>query len=99
MTTGDKKFEEIAIEIAQTLKEKDAAYGSAFDKAAKFFELLYPNGIKPEQYGDMLCLARMFDKQMRIANKKDAFGESPYMDLIGYAILGERRERSNKESK
>jgi len=44
--------------------------------------------VKPEQYGDLLCLVRMFDKQMRIATQKNAFGESAYRDLCGYALLG-----------
>lgn len=39
----------------------------------------------------MLCIVRIFDKLMRIANKKDAFAESPYADLAGYALLGEKK--------
>lgn len=90
-------FKEIADELAQTLTLKNAAYGSAFDKSEDFLKLLYPNGIAPEQYADMLCIVRIFDKLMRIANKKDAFAESPYADLAGYALLGEKKTRETQQ--
>lgn len=83
-----KRFKEIGNEMGELVGEKNAAYGDSFAKTADFLKLLYPNGVKPEQYGDMLCQARIFDKQMRIATKKDAFGESPYRDIVGYGILG-----------
>jgi hypothetical protein len=92
-------FKEIADELAQTLTLKNEAYGSAFDKSEDFLKLLYPNGITPEQYADMLCIVRIFDKLMRIANKKDAFAESPYADLAGYALLGEKKTRETQEAK
>ena len=37
---------------------------------------------------DMLAITRVIDKLFRIATKKDAFGESPWRDICGYAILG-----------
>jgi len=59
--------------------------------------LLYPDGIRPDQYEDVLLLARDFDKNMRIANHRDAFGENPYSDKIGYAILGFDLHQSHTE--
>lgn len=81
-------FAEIGAEIGALVDEKRKAYGSSFHKCGDFLRLLYPEGVKPEQYGDLLCLVRMFDKQMRIATQKNAFGESAYRDLCGYALLG-----------
>ncbi|MCP1355064.1 hypothetical protein [Aneurinibacillus migulanus] len=81
-------YEAKARELGQLVEEKQKAYGDSFSKAGEFLKLLYPNGIEPEQYTDALCLVRIFDKQMRIATKKDAFGESPYGDLVGYSLLG-----------
>jgi hypothetical protein len=83
-----KRFEEISNKMGQMVAEKNAAYGDSFAKSGEFLRLLYPEGIHPEQYRDALCLIRIFDKQMRIATDKDAFGESPYRDIIGYGILG-----------
>ena len=81
------KFHEIAHKIAALLEEKNKAYGNSFDMAGKFLELLYPEGVKPEQYHDMLTLVRIFDKLKRIATDKDAFSEDPYQDVVGYGIL------------
>lgn len=81
-------FESAAAEIGALVTQKNAAYGDAVARTGEFLRLLFPDGIRPEQYADALCLVRIFDKQMRIANKKDAFGESPYRDIAGYGILG-----------
>jgi len=81
-------FEQIGQTIGALVDTKNRAYGDSFRQCGRFLELLYPDGIKKEQYGDMLCLVRMFDKMKRIATDKDAFGESPFRDLCGYAILG-----------
>jgi hypothetical protein len=82
------KYETLGQAIGALVDEKNAAYGDAFGKTGDFLKLLYPDGIRPEQYADALCIVRIFDKLMRIANKKDAFGESPYKDIAGYSLLG-----------
>jgi len=86
-------FLSVACEIGLLVREKNAAYGSSFAKCGDFLKLLYPDGMKPEQYGDALMLVRIFDKQMRIATAKDALGENPYRDIAGYGILGATGEK------
>lgn len=81
-------FAEIGSDVGALVDQKNAAYGDAFHKGGAFLRLLYPDGIKPEQYDDALCLIRIFDKQMRIATARDALGESPYRDIAGYGLLG-----------
>lgn len=76
-----------AKEISELVIEKNKAYGSSFKQANKIIDVLYPNGVKPEQYSDMLLITRVIDKLFRIANKKDAFGENPWKDIMGYALL------------
>ena len=93
------RFQKIGREIGDLVQEKNAAYGNSFGKVADFLKILWPNGIPVDSYTDALCTVRMFDKLMRIANKKDAFGESPYRDIGGYAILGvEKDEQESDES-
>ena len=75
------KFEKIATEIGKLVEEKNIAYGSSFLKSEKILKILYPDGIKPEQYKDMLAITRIVDKLFRIATKKDAFGESPFSGM------------------
>jgi hypothetical protein len=82
------RFEETAEEIGKLVAEKNAAYGSSFDQAHRILEVLFPNGIKPEQYPDALGIIRVIDKLFRIATSKKAFGESPWRDIAGYGILG-----------
>ena len=86
------QFERIAAEIGKLVTEKNAAYGDSFARCGDILRILYPNGIKPEQYDDMLGIVRVEDKCFRIANKKDAFGESPWRDIAGYGILGAAKD-------
>ena len=92
---NNKTYKQIGEEIGSLVDEKNAAYGSSFAESYKILSVLYPNGIKPEQYTDALAIIRVIDKLFRLATKKDAFGESPWRDIAGYAILGV----SNDESK
>jgi len=83
-----KKYHEIGEEIGRLVQEKNEAYGDSFGQACRILEVLYPDGIQPDQYRDALAITRVIDKLFRLANKKDAFGESPWRDICGYAILG-----------
>lgn len=86
--SGSGKYEQLGISIGKLVDEKQIAYGNSYGKAGEFLKLLYPDGIKVEQYQDMLGLVRIFDKQMRIATNKDALGENPFKDIAGYGLLG-----------
>ena len=85
---SEKVFEKLGKEIGQLVQSKNEAYGDSFGQSYKILEALYPHGISPNQYLDALAIVRVIDKLFRIANKKDAFGESPWRDICGYAILG-----------
>lgn len=90
---------ELGTAIGQIVEQKNAAYGSSFAKAGEFLRLLWPHGLPPERFDDALLLVRIFDKQMRIATDRDAFGESPYRDIAGYGLLGAQlhAERGQQE--
>jgi hypothetical protein len=85
-------FNTVATEVGALVTVKNAAYGDSFAKCGQFLALLYPGGIQPAQYDDALAMVRIFDKQMRVATRKDAFGESPYRDIAGYGILGATKD-------
>lgn len=82
------RFSLIAEEIGALVTEKNKAYGDSCRSSAEILKQLYPKGVLPHQYRDMLLVVRILDKLGRIANKKDAFGESPFRDIAGYGILG-----------
>lgn len=93
------KFEKFAAEIGKVVDEKNKAYGNSFAEAGEFLKILYPSGIPLESYNDALTLTRIFDKLKRIATNNDPFGEDPFFDIAGYAILGAYNNKRLKEEK
>lgn len=81
-------YEDIATRVGSLVAQKNSAYGDSFGQSQRILEVLYPDGVKPGQYRDMLAVVRVIDKLFRLANKPDAFGESPWQDICGYALLG-----------
>jgi hypothetical protein len=78
--------------VADTVAIKNAKYGDSFNQSGDFLRLLYPDGIRPLQYGDMLALIRIFDKAKRVATDKYALGENPFHDMAGYCLLALARQ-------
>ncbi len=91
-------YENLASEIGRLVSEKNKAYGDSFGEASKILEVLYPQGIPVSGYRDALALIRVIDKLFRLANKKDAFGESPWRDICGYALLGIANDEAESAS-
>lgn len=81
-------YEAIGVQIGKLVTRKQAAYGDAVRRVAKILAILYPDGVRPDQYEDMLLITRIGDKLCRIATDRDALGESPWADITGYGILG-----------
>lgn len=76
-------LKEEALKIAELVEEKNKAYGSAFNKTQDFLKILYPDGIKPEQYHNMLFTLRIFDKLMRISHENaNSFNEDARKDIL-----------------
>jgi hypothetical protein len=85
-------YETKAKEVSLLVEEKQKAYGKAFNYSGEILKILYPNGVKQEQYEDLLTITRIIDKLFRVANKKEAFEESPWRDIMGYALLALTKE-------
>lgn len=79
---------ELAESIGQLVKKKNTAYGNSFERVGEILAIMYPDGIEPENYVDMAAVVRILDKLLRIANDKRAFQESPFLDIVGYGLLG-----------
>lgn len=86
----------LASEVGKLVEEKQKAYGDSFNKSELILKVLYPDGIKPENYKDLLTITRMIDKLFRIVTNNDPFGESPYRDLVGYSLLGLANDEESK---
>ena len=90
--SGKGKYEQLGAEIGKIVTDKQISYGDSFGNAGRVMEIIYPNGITREQYDDALVVVRIIDKLFRIANRKNAYGESPYGDIAGYSLLGLSRD-------
>jgi len=78
----------IAQSIGTLLEEKNKAYGNSVTTATQIMSSFYPDGIPLSKMDDALVVVRICDKLSRIAKgNKAAFGESPWKDIAGYAIL------------
>lgn len=88
-------YHTIAQEIADLLEVKQAMYGNSVGTAPKILALLYPDGVRVDQYPDMLTIVRMLDKLKRVATANADDPEEPWKDLCGYPLLrlAERRKR------
>ena len=91
------KYTREAINLAELITKKQIAYGDSFGQSKRVIEVLYPEGILPEQYQDALAMIRVIDKLFRIANKKFAFDEDPWQDIAGYALLSIVNQLDNQE--
>lgn len=89
-------LKDITTELGEILERKNAAYGNSAEDSITFLRLLYPNGIQPDRYQDILYTTRIFDKLKRLATDPDAFGEDAALDLAGYAVLWVRNRRQGK---
>jgi hypothetical protein len=90
-------YEELAAGIGRLVEEKQKAYGDSFGRSGEILKILYPDGVRPDEYGNVLAVTRIVDKLFRIANQPDAFQESPGRDIAGYGLLiAKSQERKEK---
>jgi hypothetical protein len=80
-------YTETGEDVGALVDSRNIAYGNSFTKSGEILMILYPNGVKPEDYKTLLVITRILDKLFRIATDKNAFGEEPWKDIAGYAIL------------
>lgn len=91
-----KDFHAVAERIAALTTKKNKAYGDSFEKSIEILIALFPNGIPVSSYGSLLTIVRVIDKLFRIVTDKDAFGESPWDDICGYALLEATKAEDEK---
>jgi len=85
MTSID--YEKLGKAVGKLVAEKQRAYGDSFSKSHQILKVLYPEGIKTEQYMDVLTICRVVDKLFRLATDPTYGDESPWRDICGYSLL------------
>jgi hypothetical protein len=91
----ERSLEEIAREVALLVEDKQRQYGNSFGKSARILEVLYPEGVKVEDYQNLLTLTRILDKLFRIATNNGNDKEDPWRDICGYSLLA--LQKSDKD--
>lgn len=91
----EKSLEEIAVSLARLVEDKQAQYGDAFGKSEEILKVLYPNGVKVEEYRNLLTLTRIVDKLFRIATNNGNDKEDPWRDICGYSLLSLRNDKKD----
>ncbi len=81
------RYEELGKSVGKLVAEKQEAYGDSFGKAHKILKVLFPDGIQPDQYLDVLTICRVVDKLFRLATDPSYGDESPWRDICGYSLL------------
>ena len=83
-------------EIVDLVLEKDEQYGATDLLVAEMLKVLYPNGIEPSKISSFVMLAKQLEKICRneSANTTHEQQVDAMMDLIGYTLLGLKREMS-----
>jgi hypothetical protein len=77
--------------IAEMLTEKRKAYGDNLSDTQRILQVLYPEGIPPSAYSEVLVMVRIFDKFKRRANfhrnpESWVDDENPWLDVSGYGV-------------
>jgi hypothetical protein len=86
-------YTKTAKEIADLVFRKQIEYGDSFHNSGDVLRKLYPNGVKLEDYDNLLVVTRIIDKLFRIANG-DQGNESAFADIAGYGLLGAAKKES-----
>lgn len=81
--------------------DKNEKYSDAIRKVHMKMLVDYPDGIRPDQYGDVLLWVRVQDKMTRVSaftpERREADDESPWADIRGYGLLGEEKDLDPEE--
>jgi len=88
VATIEDRFVAAGERVGRLVSEKNKAYGDSFARSEEILRVLYPAGVVPAEYRDLLAVVRVVDKLFRVATRKNAFGESPWKDIAGYGVLG-----------
>ena len=83
----DNYYRAKGTEIGALVDRKNKQYGNSFNRAGDILTILYPDGVTPDQYRDMLAVVRVLDKLFRVAHGKQG-SEDPWQDIAGYGLWG-----------
>ena len=86
------KYKHLGQEIGALVDKKQREYGDSFGRAGAVLRCLWPDGVRPAQYDDLLAVVRVIDKLFRVATRAEGDAESPWRDVAGYGLLGAMKD-------
>ena len=88
-------YEQLGLAVGRLVESKQKAYGNMVATAVPIMNSLFPAGIAEHQMDDALFILRTVDKLGRISRgDKRAFGENPWQDIAGYALLAMAKDEA-----
>lgn len=81
------QYEEIGGFIGALVDKQNRTFMQSFRRTGDILRILYPHGIRPDQYEDLLAQVRIIDQQFQIAAQKSAASENPWQHIAGYGLL------------
>jgi hypothetical protein len=86
------RFKEKALEVAEMLERKSEEYDAPYDSDNEFLKIMYPDGVPPNQYSNMVLCLRLYDTLKKLTKT----GDTKYIEYIaGYGILAMCEEGSD----
>lgn len=92
----------LASDIGSLLQRKNIQNYHSFEKTPEILKLLYPKGVQPDQYENLLFLVRILDKVNRVAAAGQKgqhiqdVEDTTLVDIAGYAILAQTLREGKK---
>lgn len=88
-------YEQLGLVVGRLVDSKQKAYGNMVSAAVPIMNSLFPAGIAEHQMDDALFIIWTVDKLGRISRgDKRAFGENPWLDIAGYALLAMAKDEA-----
>lgn len=87
--------------LEDVFNKKSEEYGDTDLKVGRMMDILYPEGVPLEQYGDFLFSLKILEKISRLSSKNisEEARADLMQDLAGYGILGTYNKRVANASK
>lgn len=92
-----EKLEKISSKVIDIVVAKDEQYGTTDKMVSEMLKVIYPNGIEPSKISSFVLLAKQLEKICRSesSNVTEEQKIDALKDLIGYTLLGLKKELDN----
>lgn len=91
-TKAASSYAKRGLELGKLVDEKNQQYGDSFHRSQEVLKILFPDGVEPKDYKNLLAVTRIVDKLFRIANGNQG-NENAWDDIAGYGIVAGKEEK------